>query len=129
MKGKLTISNPSGYEKEYMEITIKDSSSNVEFVSLKMSYADFMKALRGQAEVEGDLKVRKLDIVGMEKESKPLVFMVPKEHVFNRKEWAEANYLKYVKDGWLADKYFGSKSSFFKDESGDTYARTYQHRY
>lgn len=71
LKGTVTITRTThGNGTHDMRIRFRENDSRVEFATMKLSLEDFSKALTGLAEVEGDLEVRGLALVGKVAQSK-----------------------------------------------------------
>jgi hypothetical protein len=128
IKGTLTISRPTyGSGEEYVEIEIVDESSRVQFLRIKIDYADFTRALTGQSFIPVIFEGRHLDKVGLKKETKPLVFPVPS--FMSGKDYAKENCQKFADEGWTADGYYNSQGSLKKVDEEKYEAHGSQHRY
>lgn len=125
LKGEIQISRPSyGDGSEFIEIQITDESSRTRFVKLKMSYSDFTRAITGQSCIPITFDTSGLDVVGMVKETKDLVFPIPKYD----SDWAKENCHKFADEGWIADTYFRSQKSL-RGQDGNYTAHGTQYRY
>jgi len=124
MKGKISISvTHCGSGEKYISIELIDEASGIHFVDAKMSFEDFAKAITGQAHMKMHFKARGLDRVGKVMEHKPFEFVIPKCDYHDRLHIAEKIAVRICPEGWVPDKYFGSKDSFF-EKDGKQYART-----
>jgi len=113
LKGKITIGRPSySNGKEVITIELIDDNSHTHFVEMEVSYENFTKALMGQAHIPCDFQVRNLEVVGMIKEQKPLIF--PVAGGYSQKAFAEKVCQAHTDDGWTASTYFGSQNSIRK---------------
>lgn len=123
LKGNLTISRPSyGNGKEVITIQIVDERSRERFVTVEISYADFTRALTGASEIPCDLVIKRLERIGMKKETLPLEFLIPKDAYHNKdKAMQIAN--EQTPEGWQAVNYFNSQNSFFV-RNGKSWAKT-----
>jgi len=119
LKGKITIGRPSySNGKEVITIELIDENSHTHFVEMEISYENFTKALMGQAHVDCEFKTRGLDVVGLIKEQKPLIFPVYNN---GSKDFAEKVCQAHTDDGWTASTYFRSQNSIRRIEGTDKY--------
>ena len=116
--------------REYTTIEIEDELSGVRFVKLKLSPEEFQAALSRQAMVKCDIQVGNFDKVGKKQEVDKFEFVLPpgfKQYDRNRDDNELANYVQSLLDeqgeGWIADRYFRSKGSFFNDAAGNECGR------
>lgn len=131
LDAKLTISRVhSGASGDSIEVRIQDVASRIEFVSASIGMEEFAAALTGLSYVDCEAEVRGLESVGKTLETEELVFPLPISADYtNRKKLAIGMLDEKTPDGWTADRYFGSQSSFFTDSSGVMHARTIIRRY
>jgi len=106
-------------------ITIKDRTSNTDFVEVKLTPEQFCQAALGRlmiTECEG--RVRNLDHVGLKHENKSHEFEIPENLSYGeeRKEIVRKLSIETCPEGWQPDNYFESQNSFFKKD-GKEYAR------
>jgi len=129
LKGKLTIGNVSTNDGiGYIEIRLECVNSSIEFVRVKISHEEMMRALCSQAFRPVEFDLSGIENVGKRQEQKDLVFKMPNTTYGSRKEIAEQEAQKHADKGWIASRYFGSQSSFFTNTEG-TFAKTLQYRY
>lgn len=127
LPGKITISRVNDGEEGYIEINIEDDGSHKRFLTVKLNYENFTKALMNQAYIPVIFDAEALHVVGKIKESKALVF--PVSDGSGQKEYAEKNCQLFADVGWKADGYYRSQSSIRKHDDGLYYAHGGQHRY
>jgi len=113
-------------------IEIEDEKANTRFVYINMTAEQFMACLGRQACVECEIEVGGLDRVGKTHENSSFEFEIP-DYVFLLDREERHKSLRKIAqdqltDGWIADGYFGSKTSFF-DEGGKKFARATIRRY
>jgi len=130
-EGRVSFSRPMGYGNDYISIQLECKNSNVEFVEARISLEDFAKALTGQGDLPMTFQTRGLELVGKIREQKPLVFEMPEgSDYMDRKELAKKLAQNHCDEGWKADTYFGSQSSFKTDyKKNITTAHTRQYRF
>jgi hypothetical protein len=132
-KGQIGITRPSGgeYDGQYMSIRVECSSSRLDFLEIKISLENLMKALSGQYGIEMDFYTRGLEHVGKTKISKPLVFEMPEgsSYATDYKELAKELAIANADDGYTPSLYFDSRSSFYTNEHGKQMAQTHQFKY
>jgi len=107
MKCKLTISRNSN---DVINITIVDDLSGIQFVDVALDLASFAQAITGCARIHGDMKVRELDHVGLQKITEPRSIVCPLG-ICDRKilsKWLSDN---AQENGWILDAYLGSQHS------------------
>lgn len=125
MKGNITIL----VDGRGVTIEVKDESSGIRFLKINLSAEQFMAGLGRLANVECDMDVCGLDLIGKTRETGKHEFKIPAE-LYNRRYKEQGYFNKTVQelaqsqlnDGWIADSYFGSQSSFFKKD-GEQWAR------
>lgn len=118
IKCNLHIGRPQGGGgPEVMTIEVSDKASHIQFLSLKIPLADFMKALTGQFLNEVAGEVFGLDVVGKTRVVEPREIVCPLTTYKQKelKEWLEAN---AQEDGWIVDSYLGSQSSVSRNQDG-----------
>lgn len=104
-------------------IEIMDPASRITFVKIILTPEQFCQALSRRAYTPCELSVRGLDLVGKEMHMDKLVFELP-EHDFKDREKVACEEAKRVcPAGWTPDLYFGSQSSFLKQD-GKQFAQT-----
>jgi hypothetical protein len=109
---------------EGVEIQLRDRTSNTCFAVVKMTPAQFTAALGGLGYTECETEVFGLDKVGKKHENKEFDFIIPEElSTSSKKEELHQLALLHCPDGWTPDKYYGSKTSFFR-KNGIAFART-----
>lgn len=85
LKGGLTISRPQGsHGPPYIELSINDDLSGSQFVTVRVSLAEFAEALTGPGHVECEFDFRP-DLVGLRRETKD--------------EWIAGDPLPYAREG------------------------------
>ncbi len=123
-KAQITISRPQyGDGRELIHLNITDVDARIEFVELEISYADFTRALTGQAYVVCDMHVRGLENVGKQRERDTITVEMPECSYYDRKATAVAEVHHHIKEGWTSSDYFGSQDSFYTKDNIQ-YAKT-----
>ena len=124
MKGNITIL----VDGNGARIEVEDESSGIRFLKINLSAEQFMACLGRLVNVECDINVRGLDLIGKTLEVGKHEFKIPDElhdHRHNPDYFDKAAQgLAQIQltDGWIADSYFGSQGSFFKKD-GEQWAR------
>lgn len=115
--------------REETTIEIEDANANTTFLKVKLTSEQLSMALSRQAYVPCELEVAGLDRVGKKHEHTQFEFEIPKE-LANSKYEKELQELAQSKltDGWIAEGYFSSQSTFFKKDDVQ-YARCTIRRY
>lgn len=111
--------------REYTTIEVRDDKARITFVRLQLTPEQLSAALSCLSNVECDVEVNKLDLVGKKHENKTLEFEVPENleiSYLRNDEYLEKIAQSHLTDGWIADGYFGSQDSFFTKD-GKKYAR------
>lgn len=122
LEGQLSISRPSwGDGRKFIQITVKDCGSRVNFLTVEISYEDFTECLTGMSNVSCSLETHSLQHVGKIKEQDVLEFKMPSQG--GGKDEARRELPKHTPEGWVASDYFGSQGSFFRVD-GEQWART-----
>jgi hypothetical protein len=126
INASLTISRPTfGNGDKFIVIKIRDKASRQTFVTASIDYSDFTEALTGLAEAPMTTEVRGLDLVGLNRESKKIVFQFNESMIFEgetKRDAARRVSIAFIPNGWLSDNYFESQDTFFV-EKGINYAR------
>ena len=102
LKGRMRISRiSSNVEDDYINITVTDDISGIQFFSAKISAADYADLITNR-EPECQYDLRGLENVGKTKESKYEDVFIPDSGHKTVKEVAENAVREYEKDGWKA---------------------------
>lgn len=130
LKGEMTFSRVMcNMEDDYMEITLSDSISGIEFVSVRLSMEQYGKLISGQSYQKVDYELRGAGNIGKVKESEPAQIALPHDlYHYNKKpvqDWLEAN---CQREGWYMDTYLGSQGSVVRSGNTD-YANIRYYRY
>ena len=124
--GKITIGRPScGSGEKYISIQIKDESSRIRFLEVKISLDQFAECITGRSEVPIMMTVSGLEHIGKVKESKPMSFPISSHD----RDLAAKLAKELCPEGWLVSKYFGSQKSFSHDNAEGYTAHTTIYRY
>jgi hypothetical protein len=124
INAKITIiSDESGVEFEMI-----DEEACVQFLEVKITPMQFTALLGRLARVPCKAVVRDLDRVGLIRESKDLIVMLPDYESLHNKEIACRLAKEQADEGWEPRLYFGSQTSFFAG-GGKYFARTTQSRW
>lgn len=104
LRGAITISRPRGRSAETIDICVIDELSGVEFVSVRISPANFAEALVGLARVECEFDLRP-DLVGTVYEHKEELVPLPHDHYYGtsrdkREQVAAEAFAPFEVDGW-----------------------------
>lgn len=124
LKGAITISKPTyGSGEKWIVITLNDERAGIQFLEVRVDYANFAEALTGLSLVGCEFDVRGLQNVGKKAERDTLRFEVPK-NTYSRKsgllrELAD----KALPEGWSCSYYFNSQDSFY-EKDGKRWAQT-----
>lgn len=104
-------------------IAVEDKNASVTFVNVKLTPEQLSRALSRQMSVECEVVVNGLEKLGKKHENKIFEFEIDKDKA-SRKFEDELQEIAQSKlsDGWIAERYFGSQTSFFKKEDKQ-YAR------
>lgn len=119
--GQLSIMRVSG-DTQYIEITITDDASGVEFVTAKLTLEAFAKAITGLSFTDCEIKTRNLDLVGKQREHKSELIPCNGWNLSKRdKEVFEYECQlilgPYEIDGWIGSRYdMGNSKNYVKDE-------------
>ena len=104
-------------------IELKDTASTLTFVKIKLTAEQFCKALSRVACTPCKFEVHGIDCIGKEMHMDDLVFEMPEHDFKDRKQVACQEAKRVCPPGWTPDLYFGSQSSFLKQD-GKQFART-----
>ena len=114
--------------REYTTIEIEDAKASTRFLRIQLTPEQLSMCLSRQSCVPCEIKLNGIDKIGKKHENKDFVFEIPKElsspgygDVDNSQKLAEIAQ-KQLTDGWIADLYFRSQNSFFK-QGDKNYAR------
>lgn len=108
LAGKLSISRVHSshdgvsHHGDYMNITIVDESSRVQFVDVQVDIKTFMDVLTGLARQPCEFELRQSELVGMIKEYKSL--LVPKPEWNASEEDIDEILAPFEVDGWTATR-------------------------
>lgn len=110
-------------------LELRDEKASTTFVKISITPKQLAKILSRNARVSVDAEINHLELVGRKHYSEKIVFEIP-EWLYNGRDeedlWKAAQSgLSY---GWVADRYFGSKDSFFQ-EDGKFFARVTKRRW
>jgi hypothetical protein len=115
VSGKISI-----FVGEETRIEVKDTSSNTTFLRINLDPIQFTQALGRLACVDCDLDVYGVDRIGKKHEHKKYEFQLPDDYdTYVKSERYEelSSYCQELLDvegeGYICDRYFGSKDSFF----------------
>ena len=136
-KMELEGSITSSIREDKIILQIQDKSSSITFLEITLNGNDFLRMLNGLAYVKSDLVLRGIEKVGMVYEHKHFVFEYPKDWT----SWKTDNFTEKLhnlgtklinkqqpNEGWILDKYFGSKKSTFQKD-GKNFAQTVARRW
>lgn len=131
MNGRITfLINEDG-----ASIKIEDYNSNITFCKVKLTQEQTLAILSRQACVDCEIITNGLENVGKKHECKTFDFEIPEsmnEYDFrNSEEGAEKLQQlaqSQLEDGWISDRYFGSRNSFFS-KNNKHFARITIRRY
>lgn len=104
-------------------IELYDKVANVQFVKIELTPEQLSMALSRQAYTPCKTEVMNTDVLGKEVEIESLVFEIPYEIASStHSDKLHAIATELLKDGWVADSYFGSQNTFTQS-GGKSYAR------
>jgi len=113
LKGKITIL----VGREDTTIEVVDANANTTFLKVILTPEELSMALSRQAYVPCEIEVAGLERVGKKHEHKNFEFEIPKELASSSKEKELQSLAQsQLTDGWIAEGYFSSQSSFFKKD-------------
>lgn len=121
---KITISKNSNDE---IHIRVKDTVSNIEFVDIAMSLADFAASITGLAMIDTATDVRGLEHVGKHKVVEQRTVVAPRMGYDRNdmKKWLNEN---CQEEGWIINDYLGSQGSIQSVDEG-TLLRYWVYKY
>jgi hypothetical protein len=123
-KAELSISRPSyGDGRRKIAISVTDEDARIKFLEIEIDLDNFAECLTGLSNVQCDMEVRGLHNVGKVIEKDTLEFRLREDSWYNQEERAKEEVDTHVPEGWVASKYFGSKTSFFS-KGDERWART-----
>jgi hypothetical protein len=107
MKVKLSLSRNSN---DVISLSIKDCASLVTFVEVEMTPNDFAYLITGQAYMEGEAKVKGLELVGKTKiqESRSKAYPTRSDSREVMSKWIDDN---CKEKGWILDSSLSTSSS------------------
>lgn len=119
LEGKISIL----INADFTTIEIEDENANARFVTVKLTPEQLSMALSRQMSIDCELEVKGLEKVGKKHENSTFEFEITEDKArsdYNEELQQIAQF--QLKDGWVAENYFGSSNSFFKKD-GKQYAR------
>lgn len=129
MKGKIDISRLTyGNGDEFIEIKVRDDSSKAKFITVKITFEQFTRALMGLSHTPCEFTVQHLERVGKRRESMPIVFNLNRISSDSYKTVAKRLLPIHVPKGWIADNSFSSQDSIVRSD-GKATARTNAYRW
>lgn len=107
-------------EEDYVEITITDKSSGVQFLELPMSYEQFGKLTKGNGTETMKATVRGADVLGKRHVSERRSVTIPLAAVAKdrREDYEEWLRTQYKEDGWKVSTYLGFQGSIQRGPYG-----------
>lgn len=108
-------------------IEVKDHEAGITFLKIQLDADEYMRVLSRQAPVECVLDIVGVDKIGKKIEVDRFEFKAFRPIDFHNKIEEYQTQLQelaqsQLKDGWIADRYFGSQDSFFQKD-GEQWAR------
>ncbi len=97
-KGRISINRPRNGD--YICIEIRDESSGVEFVEVRIKYNEYAQLMTGLSGVRCEIITRGLHLVGMIREQKVVEVFVPDGDCATREDRARAATELHEGDGW-----------------------------
>lgn len=118
LQGKISILvSPEG-----TTIEVNDPEASVMFLRVKLTPEQLSAALSRQMYIPCDIEVVHLDKIGKKHECDHFLFEIPKDlRSSNCVDKLHDIVTPLLKDGWVADKYYGSQNSFHSKD-GKEYA-------
>ena len=105
-KGKISIGRVSSNDGEWVEITIKDETSLIEFLEVKVSFENFAKLITGLSYIDCNFQTRGLGLVGKQREHKTVIVACDGWSLKRDNEEAiNAVLAPYEIDGWIGRQY------------------------
>lgn len=126
LEGRITllISNEDTY------IEIEDENANARFLKIYLTNEELVRILSRQGSVECVLELHENEIkkLGKRHENKDFIFEIPERKWDNKMtddEYASIaqKLLDKEGEGWIAESYFRSQNSFWKNADGKQMAR------
>jgi len=103
LQGKLSISRVHcGHGDDYMNLSIVDESSGVQFVDVQIDIKTFMDVLTGMARQPCEFELRRPDRVGMIKEGKTVLMPQPEWNATD--EDIEKLFFPFEINGWVGTR-------------------------
>jgi hypothetical protein len=117
MKGAITISRPSGWDKRFIRIEVQDELSRAVFLQIEMDLDKFAEAITGLGYTDCEFTLKSTDVVGLKREFK--TEKVPVSSTWNiTPEEIETALQPFEIDGWQANKNnFRNHHNRVKDEN------------
>jgi hypothetical protein len=98
-------------------IEVEDENANARFLKITLTPEQLSAALSRQMAVECEIEVRGLEKIGKKHENKRFEFEIPSDLASSRNDLELQKLAQsLLSDGWIAEKYFSSKDSFFKKD-------------
>jgi hypothetical protein len=111
IKGRITIL----VDAKGARIEIEDEKASVQFLRINLTAEQFTACLGRLAMVPCEMHINGIEKVGKQHENTSFEFAISEAEYKNRNEVVlQAAAQSQLKDGWIADSYFGSQGSFFK---------------
>ncbi|MHA1739245.1 MAG: hypothetical protein ACTSWD_11715 [Candidatus Heimdallarchaeota archaeon] len=115
MKATISISRPQyGDDRKKIKITVRDPHARIRFLDLEIGLSEFAECITGLSERDCDISTRGLDKIGKIRETKDLIFEIPRASYHMTNTELESIAKSNTPDGWECSNYFGSKDSFFQ---------------
>lgn len=104
MRGRVTIARYSDNKSDGgIRIELTDNQSRVRFATALLTFEQFSKAVTGMGEIEVELEVRRLDLVGKTAENKTEIIKMTYPYGDEKKKVALRKAVaKFEVDGWVA---------------------------
>lgn len=108
-------------------IEVQDHQAGVTFLRIELNADQYMRVLSRQASVDCELDLVGLDKIGKKLEVGKFEFKALTPNDYHRRTYEYEKQLQelaqsQLKDGWIAESYFGSQHSFFQKD-GEQWAR------
>lgn len=120
--------NTKDQETSTITITVRDVSSRINFLKLKVKNDDFINAIFGLGEVKSFAEVDGLENVGKTRQQEPFSIRVPCR-AFDDKKGYEHDLIDHCPDGWFVHLYLSAKDSIVQDGDNMVKLNTYIYRY
>lgn len=116
IEGGISISRQSSNQgPDYISIRLRDNDAAAEFAQVRLTLEQFAQAVTGLTIGDCEIEVNGLDRVGRRMETAIHTFPMPRQKPCD-KEVAAAGAKETCPEGWTPDTYFGSQSSFFRQD-------------